>query len=297
MRKGRRSVERLFYWGPGARGRVAGGAPATTAGKAGATVARIALRLCILAIVSGLCALPVVAQGPGLTTISDTVYRADGTAGKGVALISWPSFQTAEGNAVAAGTKTVTIGTGGAFSAQLVPNVGATPAGTYYTVVFQLDDGTVRREYWSVSTTSPTTIAAVRTTPRTGVANGLVSKQYVDAAVANRAVDTAVVHLAGAEVIQGAKQFAAAPAIPAPITGNNAANKAYVDAAVANAGSANFVAKAGDTMTGPLTLAGDPAALNQAANRPLRMVSRGVSSARVRWMRPSPGPRLMATTR
>jgi len=29
----------------------------------------------------------------------------------------------------------------------------------------------------------------------------------------------------------------------------------------------NFVAKAGDTMTGPLTLAGDPAALNQAANR------------------------------
>jgi len=86
---------------------------------------------------------------------------------------------------------------GGAFSAQLVPNVGATPAITYYTVVFQLDDGTVRHEYWVVPTTSPTTIAAIRTTPGTGIANGLVSKQYVDAAVANRAVDTSVVHLAG----------------------------------------------------------------------------------------------------
>src|SRR5438105_2802959 len=162
-------------------------------------VARITFTLCTMAIVSGLCAMGVWAQGPALTTITDTVYRADGTAAKGVAIISWPSFQTAEANAVAAGTKTVTIGTGGAFSTQLVPNVGATPTGTYYSVVFQLDDGTVRREYWAVSTTSPTTIAAVRTTPGAGVASGLVSKQYVDAAVANRAVDATVVHLAGAE--------------------------------------------------------------------------------------------------
>ena len=34
------------------------------------------------------------AQGPALTTISDTVYRADGTAASGTVLISWPSFQT-----------------------------------------------------------------------------------------------------------------------------------------------------------------------------------------------------------
>jgi len=148
-----------------------------------------------------------------------------------------------------------------------VPNVGATPAGTFYTVVFQLDDGTVRREYWAVPTTSPATIAEVRTTPGTGVANGLVSKQYVDAVVANRAVDATVVHLSGAEVIQGTKQFSAAPAVPAPTAANNATNKAYVDAAVANVGAGNFVAKAGDSMTGPLTLAGDPTALNHAANR------------------------------
>jgi hypothetical protein len=94
-----------------------------------------------------------------------------------------------------------------------------------------------------------------------------VSKQYVDAAVANRAVDAVVVHLAGAEVIQGAKQFAAPPAVPAPSGADDAVNKAYVDAAVSNVGAGNYVAKSGDAMTGPLTLAGDPTALNHAANR------------------------------
>jgi hypothetical protein len=221
----------------------------------------------LLAVIVVMAATAMWASGPALTTISDTVYRADGTPASGTALISWPAFVTAEGNAVAAGSKSVAIGPAGAFSTQLVPNVGATPAGTYYTVVFQLDDGTVRTEYWAVPTTSPATIAAVRTTPGTGAANGLVSKQYVDAAVANRAVDAVVVHLAGAEVIQGAKQFAAAPAVPAPSGANDAVNKAYVDAAVSNVGAGNYVAKAGDAMTGPLTLAGDPTALNHAANR------------------------------
>jgi len=49
-------------------------------------------------------------QGPALTTISDTVYRADGTAAAGTVLISWPSFQTAQGQAVTAGNLAVTIG-------------------------------------------------------------------------------------------------------------------------------------------------------------------------------------------
>ena len=151
---------------------------------------------------------PVQAQGPALTTISDTVYRADGRPASGTALIAWPSFQTADGDVVAAGKQSVAIGPGGAFTAQLAPNAGASPAGTYYVVVFQLGDGTVRTEYWSVPTTSPVTIAAVRTTPGTGLANTVATKQYVDQAVAN-------------------------------------------------VGSGSYVSKAGDTMTGPLTLAGN----------------------------------------
>src|SRR5580698_6523818 len=143
------------------------------------------------------------AQGPALTTISDTVYRADGTAAEGTVLISWPSFQTAAGDAAAAGNLAVTIGPLGAFSAQLVPNVGASPAGTYYVVVFQLDDGTVRTEYWAVPSTSPTTIAGVLTTPGTGLGNLAATEEYVNAAVAPLAVDATVVHLAGTETITG----------------------------------------------------------------------------------------------
>ena len=207
------------------------------------------------------------AQGPALTTISDTVYRADGTAASGMALIAWPSFETAAGNAVEAGNLAVTIAAGGAFTAQLVPNAGATPTGTVYTVVFQLDDGTVRTEYWSVPTTSPTTIAAVRTTPGTGLGNTAVTQQYVNAAVANRALDSTVVHLAGAETITGTKQFTAPPSLPTPMGSSDAANKGYVDAAVSNVGAGSYVSTAGGTMTGPLTLPGDPTAPNQAADK------------------------------
>ncbi len=120
-----------------------------------------------------------------LTTISDTVYRADGTPAGGTLLISWPEFSTASGQAVAAGTTSVTLGAGGALSVQLAPNAGATPAGTFYSVVYRLDDGTAKTEIWSVPTTSPTTIAAVRTTPGTGgVISTFATQQYVNAAVA-----------------------------------------------------------------------------------------------------------------
>jgi hypothetical protein len=107
-------------------------------------------------------------SGPALTTVSDTVFRADGTPAGGTLLISWQSFTSADGYAIAGGTKSVTLGVGGALSVQLVPNTGATPANTVYTVVFQLDDGSVKTEFWNVTQTSPTTIAAILTTPGSG---------------------------------------------------------------------------------------------------------------------------------
>jgi hypothetical protein len=39
-------------------------------------------------------------------------------------------------------------------------------------------------------------------------------------------------------------------------------NKAYVDQAVASVGAGSYVAKAGDTMSGPLSLPSDAAAVN-----------------------------------
>ena len=83
-------------------------------------------------------------QGPATTVVSDVVFRADGTRAAGTLLISWPSFITANGEAVAGETKSVTLGAQGALSVALVPNTGVTPANALYTVIFHLDDGTVQ---------------------------------------------------------------------------------------------------------------------------------------------------------
>ncbi len=187
--------------------------------------------LSVLLVWSGLAQGPVAwaaDAGPATTRVSDLVYRADGTAATGTVLISWPAFTTSDAKPVAAGTKSVILGTDGSLVVDLVPNAGATPAGSYYQVVFQLDS-VVRTEYWLVGATSPTTISAVRATPGSGTATPPVSKQYVDNAIA--------------------------------------ADRAYVDSAVASVGAGSYVAKNGDAMSGPLTLPSDPSAPNQASTK------------------------------
>jgi hypothetical protein len=66
MRRKRRSLERLFYW------------PLVVFALGAALMPRVW------------------AAGPALTTINDTVYRADGKPAGGTVLIAWPAFQTAE---------------------------------------------------------------------------------------------------------------------------------------------------------------------------------------------------------
>jgi hypothetical protein len=94
-------------------------------------------------------------------TVSGTVVDGNGEPATGRVLISWPSFVSADGSFVAAGTKTVSF-TGGALSLALEPNVGATPSGTSYTLRFS---GAVMMatEYWVVPASGPATIAEVRT--------------------------------------------------------------------------------------------------------------------------------------
>src|SRR6266852_9914416 len=279
MRKGRRSAERLSYWpelGSRALTRREQEMPRSFAvnNKCFPMAAKFVISLVLVVLMALTFSTRLQAQGPALTTVSGTVYRADGTTASGTVLISWPSFQTPVGDAVAAAKLRVNIAPLGAFTAQLVPNVGASPAGTYYVVVFQLDDGTVRTEYWAVPATSPTTIAAVLTTPATGLGNLAATQQYVNTAVATRALDATVVHLAGSETITGTKHFAVPPALPAPAGANDAANKGYVDAAVANVGAGAYVSKAGDTMSGPLTLPADltgETSTSHLGHRPYRM--------------------------
>jgi hypothetical protein len=204
------------------------------------------------------------APEPATTSVSDTVYLADGTAAHGTLIISWPAFVTGSGTAVAAGTKNVALGANGALSLALVPNTGATPAGVYYTVVYQLGAGDVRTEYWVVPTTSPASLATVRTTPGSGLAGQPVSMQYVNSVLATKADDSAVVHVNGTEAIAGTKVFSSSPNVPAPTNAGDIATKEYVDQTVTTVGAGSYLSTAGGTMTGPITLPGNPVSPMQA---------------------------------
>ena len=80
------------------------------------------------------------------TNVQGTVYRADGSVAQGTMLVSWPGFTAADGSAVAAGNTTVTIAPDGSVNMALAPNAGANPQGSYYTVVYHMNDGTVDRK-------------------------------------------------------------------------------------------------------------------------------------------------------
>lgn len=161
------------------------------------------------------------------TEVTDTIYRADGKPAGGTVLVSWPAFTTTTGQAVASGSTSVTLATGGVLDLRLTPNAGATPMGTYYTAVYHLNDGSVSREYWVVPVSQQAVhISAIRSTVLpTSVAMQTVSKSYVDTAIA-------------------------AAVAGAPLGSSNP-----------------YILKSGDGMTGPLTLAGDPVTPSQAATK------------------------------
>jgi hypothetical protein len=119
------------------------------------------------------------------TQLTDTIYRADGTAAAGTVLISWPAFTTSNGLTVPTGNTSVTIGQGGSFSVALASNAGSSPMGSYYTAVFHLDDGTVSRQYWVVPVSqSPVPVSSIESTVLpASVAMQTVTKSYVDTAI------------------------------------------------------------------------------------------------------------------
>src|ERR1700735_3940527 len=105
------------------------------------------ISLCVVAVVFVWSAC---AQTISTTTVQGTVYLANGTAGAGTLQLSWPAFTTSNSLAVAAGTLSVAVGTDGFVSVNLTPNLGASPAGLFYTAVYHMSDGTMSTEYWGV---------------------------------------------------------------------------------------------------------------------------------------------------
>jgi hypothetical protein len=156
------------------------------------------------------------------TAVQDTVYHADGTLATGTILVSWPAFATVTGNTVAAGNLNVTIGSNGQVTMNLAPNVGATPAGTYYTAVYHLNDGTVSKEYWNIPNVSSTSVAAIRSLimPASIAVQTITATQV--SSMLNKYLPLNGGVLSGALVLPGDPQSA-----------SQAATKNYVDNAVA----------------------------------------------------------------
>ncbi|HEU5457871.1 MAG TPA: hypothetical protein VFU68_04580 [Terracidiphilus sp.] len=88
------------------------------------------------------------------TTVQGTVYLANGQPATGTVQIQWPTFTTAAGQTITAGSTTVTLGSSGSLSVNLAPNQGATPAGLFYTVTYYLSNGATNTEYSATSASS-----------------------------------------------------------------------------------------------------------------------------------------------
>ncbi|MGH9615540.1 MAG: hypothetical protein ACRD28_02280, partial [Acidobacteriaceae bacterium] len=156
------------------------------------------------------------------TAVVDTVYHADGTTATGTILVTWPAFVTVTGNTIAAGNLTAQIGSNGQVTLNLAPNAGSTPAGSYYTAVYHLDDGTVSKEYWSVPNVPTTTVAAIRSM----VVPASMAVQTVTSTEINSLLGSYLPLNGG--TLSGALQLEADPETPM-----QAATKNYVDNAVA----------------------------------------------------------------
>jgi hypothetical protein len=207
------------------------------------TLARIWLQWLglLAAILAVMLAQTATAQAPTTTTVTGTVYLANGQPGAGTLAVSWPSFTTAAGQLVVADSITVTIPSDGFVSVNLAPNQGATPAGEYYTAVFYMSDGSTNTEYWLVPAASSATLASVQAQVMPAAqAVQTVSKAYVDEAIAE--LTSSEITSSGG-TLSGPLYLSGDPTQPL-----QAADKHYVDTEVAA-----DLPLTGGTLSGPIT--------------------------------------------
>jgi hypothetical protein len=108
-----------------------------------------------------ICAAAPLLAAPKLTTIQDTIYKADGSMFNGTAVISWVPFDAGDNSKIGLQSLTVQI-VNGAIRVQLVPNSDATPVNNY-TVHYSSDGKQQFSELWSVPpSTTPLRIKDVR---------------------------------------------------------------------------------------------------------------------------------------
>ena len=121
---------------------------------------------------------------PTLTTVSDVLFKADGTRFNGLANFTWISFESGNGSNIAQQMKTVRIIDGNLF-VQLTPTTDAVPAAQY--LVKYSSDGKIQfEENWAVpASTTTLRVRDVRTSQPTfpntgGGAGGVTAIQESD---------------------------------------------------------------------------------------------------------------------
>lgn len=124
------------------------------------------LRSCLLCVVT-LCVWTLssnLGATPPLTTISDTLFNADGSYFNGVVVVSWPSFEASDTSNVAAETLNVQVNNGVLY-VQLVPTTNADTAAVY-TVQYTSLGVTQFSEAWAVAPNGiPLRVRDVRLAP------------------------------------------------------------------------------------------------------------------------------------
>lgn len=91
---------------------------------------------------------------PQLTTIDDTIYRADGSRFEGSALIEWRSFLLADYTTVAAYSKAARI-VNGSLRVSLAPTTNSS-SGSHYQVRYVSNGRTLYIEHWAVPPSTST---------------------------------------------------------------------------------------------------------------------------------------------
>ena len=121
------------------------------------------MKYTVLTAIAAFCGIAIAQTG--LTTIQDTLFKADGTRFSGSIAIHWNTFDPNSGGTIVQQSRTVRI-VNGNLQVSLAPNAGAAAPANTYTVMYQSDG----REQFSEAWTVPVTSAALRVADvRTGV--------------------------------------------------------------------------------------------------------------------------------
>src|SRR5258708_2990096 len=98
-----------------------------------------------------------------LTTIQDTLFKADGTRFNGTLSIHWSTFDADNVGTVVQQSKSVQV-TNGNLQVQLAPNAAAAAPANVYSVFYQSDGREQFAEAWTVPVSAqPLKVSGVRT--------------------------------------------------------------------------------------------------------------------------------------